>query len=93
MNKYFITCDNYLFCGMATSYVAIAKSQADFEKMLDLWAYENYADLGGETDAEDNEEYTQEELDEAPYWKVEDYNEELHGEWDWFELVYDGGDD
>lgn len=93
MNKYFITLDNHLFCGMGTNYVAIAENEEELLPLADLWAYDNFCDLGGmddyDEDSEDNE-YTIEELDEAPYATIVEYNEETHGKWEWFELIYDG---
>lgn len=93
MNKYFITCDNHLFCGMYTNYVALAKSENEFENMLELWAYENFCELGGfdnyDEDCDDNE-HSLEELDESYFTRVEEFDEELHGEFDSFELIYKG---
>lgn len=91
MNNYIINCDNHLFCGMGTQYVAIANDEKDFEYLLDHLAYENFMDLGGWEDYEENE-YTANELDQAPYWTVELFNEETDGEFDWYELIYDGSD-
>lgn len=91
MNRYFITCSNNLYCCMDTNYVVIAENEEEFINLVDMWAFDNYVDLGGSTDAEwDDDGYTQEELDAAPYVIIEEYNEESHGEWDWFELIYDG---
>ena len=93
MNKYYVYLDNHLFAGMGQGFGAIANSEDEFSNLLDLWAHDHFSDLGGydDYDEEDlNTEYTIEELDEAPYATVEEFNPDWHGEWEWLEILYDG---
>ena len=76
----------------------------DFYTRANELAYENFCDFGGfeammeenfEKENEDDEwspEQLQEgyELESSYYsYDVEDYDENSHGEWDWYDLVYD----
>ena len=93
MNKYFITCNNHIFCGMETHYTAYAENKEEFLDVVDMWAHDNFVDLGGYDDFNENDpesDYIEDELDEAPYAKVEEFEEEIHGKWEWFEVAYDG---
>lgn len=75
-----------------------------FENIANLKAYDNFYDFDGpnsvledlfpEHDYEEN--YSDEELDEAEQregeyygYTIEEYNEDSHGEWDWYDLIYD----
>ena len=93
MNKYIVTTNNHLFCGMDKEYSAIAKSKQEIEDNLPCLAYDDFSDLGGFDDYDedsDKNEYTLEELDESYYMFVDEYNEEDHYNFDIYELIYDG---
>lgn len=76
----------------------------DFEATASLQAYDNFSDFSGfqgvledlfpDNDSDDgySEEQETEAMEvEGEYYSytIEEYNEDSHGEWDWYDLIYD----
>lgn len=106
MNKYIIKVHTN-WCGMDQEYAAIAKNKEDLESIAAELAYDNFAefDLLYEVAAElfpdeEGEEFSDSQLDAAAevegkyYWyTINDFDEELHGNFEWYELVYGKDED
>ena len=77
---------------------------SEFEEICQQQSYENFSSFGGfdqmmeDEFGEPNEdgEYTDEQINEGytlegSYYgfNITDYDPDVHGEWDWYDLVYD----
>lgn len=104
MNKYIIKVHTN-WCGMDQEYAAIAKDKEDLENLAAELAYNNFAefDLLYEVAAElfpNEEEFSDDQLEaaaevEGEYYGyiIYDFDEESHGNFEWYELVYGEDED
>lgn len=95
------------WCGMDQEYAAIAEDEKDLDDTAAELAYNNFADfdLLKEVTAElfpdvDDEEFTDDQVDaaievEGEYYSytIEEFDENTHGQWEWYDLKYDANDE
>lgn len=103
MNKYILKCHTY-WCGENNSFGIITNdiNSPECLSAFDLIAYENFQSFSGfdgvlqdmfpeveDEEYTDEQEYEATENEESYYgWDIEEYNEEEHGEWDWYGVEY-----
>jgi len=104
MNKYIITVDTN-WVGTEEKYAAIAEHEDELYPIANDFSYNNFIESGGPQYVlqelfPDAEEYSDEEIEEGGFQETEYYNsnielfdEEIHGSFEDYELIYSEEED
>lgn len=101
MSKRYILKTDTNWCGEDTSQGVITNNVDSLHDLFQIEAYDRFMDFGGfdtilEDMFPDTDDYTDEQRDEvaeveSEYYSytIEEFDEETHGEWDWYDLFLD----
>ena len=103
MKKWIIHCNNHLYVGCYSDHAAIAETEEELEGLASNQAYETFLDMGcqeqfyeenlGEDHDWEDEDALAEQIDEAYYYEIKEFDPEEHGKFEWYELLYDASKD